>query len=496
MNIFFKIALCGFLFASCAHRQHGESSEHSHDDAKLQLTAYGERLEVYAEADPFAVGQESDVLAYFSLLENFKPLEKSRVTATLTVGGKRVSLTPEQPVRPGIYRFRITPETEGVGTLAFSLDGDGEITMPDVRVFADRHEAEHAAADDAVAGSDAVPFTKEQSWKVNFATALPDCGDFGQVIKTAARVQSALNDEAVIVAKTAGTILFPAADLAPGKAVAAGQRLFTVAGGGFADNDMGVRFAAAKNDFEKTKTDYERAAELSTAKIVSEKDLQQAKLYYDNAKAVYDNMQRNFSADGQNVKSPITGFIRQLNVSAGQYVEAGHPLATVSKNKSLFLTASLPPKYIPALNSVLTANIRTSDGKTCSLEELNGRLLSFGKSAEGDNFLIPVTFQVENRENFVPGGFVDLYIKTRSNVAAISVPNEAVTEEMGNYFVYVQLTPELFEKREVAVGATDGRRTEITAGLSAKERIVTKGAVLIKLVAASGTTDAHLGHAH
>jgi RND family efflux transporter MFP subunit len=500
IKIFFRIALCGFLFASCAHRQHGDASEHNHDDAELQLTAYGERLEVYAEADPFAVGHESDITAHFTLLENFKPLEKGRVTATLTIGDRRVSQTAEQPVRPGIYRFAVKPETEGVGELVFSLDDDGnrcEIVMPSVRVFADRDEAAHAADDAAIAGSDAITFGKEQSWKVDFATALPDRGDFGQVIKTAARVQSAPNDETVIVARTSGTVLFPVAGIiAPGKAVAAGQKLFAVASGGFADNDMSVRFAAAKNDFDKAKADYDRATELSKTKIVSEKDLQQAKLHHDNARAVYDNLQRNFSAEGQNVTSPISGFVRQLHVSAGQYVEAGDPLATVARNKNLFLTASLPPKHIPAMSNVLTANIRTTDGKTCSLEELNGRLLSCGKSAEGDGFLIPVTFQVENRGNFVPGGFVDLYIKMRSNAAAISVPNEALTEEMGNYFVYVQLTPELFEKREVATGATDGRRTEITAGLSAQERIVTKGAVPVKLVAASGTTDAHPGHTH
>ena len=69
-------------------------------------------------------------------------------------------------------------------------------------------------------------------------------------------------------------------------------------------------------------------------------------------------------------------------------------------------------------------------------------------------------------------------------------------EEMGNYFVYVQQTPELFEKRLVVKGATDGRRTEIKDGLSPGERVVGKGAVLLKLSQSAGSVDVHSGHVH
>jgi RND family efflux transporter MFP subunit len=487
------------MFVSCHSHTHENENGHHHDDAKLQLTAYGNEWEVFAEAAPFATGQESGVLAHFSWLENFKPLTQGSVTATLTINGKSVSQTLEKPTRTGICRFSLTPETEGVGTLVFTLDtekGKSEVTVSDIKVFADKHAAEHAAEDAAIASANAIPFTKEQSWKVNFATAEADYGDFWQVIKTAARVQSAIGDETVIVAKTSGTILFSGDNIALGKAVVAGQKLFSVASDGFADNNMNVRYAEAKNNYDKAKADYDRAEELAKTKIVSEKDLQQAKTDYENAKALYNNLQRNFLSDGQSVTSTMSGFIKNLNVQPGQFVEAGQPLAIVSKNKNLFLTANISPKYISALSNIQTANIRTTDGKTLSLAELNGKLVSYGKSAEGDNFLIPVTLQVENRENFVSGGFVDLFIKTASNAKTFSVPNEALTEEMGNYFVYVQLTPELFEKREVSIGATDGKSTEIKSGLSAAERIITRGAVFVKLVAASGNVDAESGHVH
>ncbi|MCK7461958.1 MAG: hypothetical protein MZU84_07820 [Sphingobacterium sp.] len=58
------------------------------------------------------------------------------------------------------------------------------------------------------------------------------------------------------------------------------------------------------------------------------------------------------------------------------------------------------------------------------------------------------------------------------------------------------MTPELFEKREVLPGVTDGIRTEILKGIFENERIVTQGAVFIKLAQSTGTLDAHSGHVH
>lgn len=89
-----------------------------------------------------------------------------------------------------------------------------------------------------------------------------------------------------------------------------------------------------------------------------------------------------------------------------------------------------------------------------------------------------------------------MYLKTTANTQALTIPNEALMEEQGNYFVYVQINPELFEKREVFPGATDGLRTELIKGISMNDRIVTRGATLVKLSQASGALDAHSGHVH
>jgi RND family efflux transporter MFP subunit len=371
----------------------------------------------------------------------------------------------------------------------------------------EKHENEDEEIAGKIENPDAVVFTKEQQAKIDFATAEARREPFGQVIRTTAQIQPSQGDERMIVAKTSGTAFFNT-NITEGKAVSAGQTLFGIDGSATADNNLAVRYAGAESEYNRAKAEYNRKMELAKDNIVSQSDLLKAKTEYANAEITYNNLKSNFSAGRQNISSPIDGYVTRVLVGNGQFVEAGQPVLVISQNRDLFLKAELQSKYFDLLGNITSANIRLlNSNRTYSLEELGGRLLSYGRTADINNPLIPVIFQVNNvgAENFpplLPGNFVEMFIKTQTNAQAITIPNEAIIEEMGNNFVFVQLTPELFEKRPVKTGVTDGIRTEIIVRaedfppLQAGERVVSKGTILVKLAQASGALDAHAGHAH
>ncbi len=340
-------------------------------------------------------------------------------------------------------------------------------------------------------------FTHEQAGKIDFATALPVKQNFGQVIKTTAQIQSSQDDENIISARTSGIVMMEGNSIVEGKNVSGGQYLFSISGAGMADNNANVRFIEAQANYLKAKEDYERAQDLVKEKIVSDKDFLQIKSTYETSKAVYDNLHKNFSANGQRVASPGNGYIKQLFVSNGQFVSEGQALLRISKNKTLILKADVQSKYVSILPFISSANIRSTDKKmTYSLEDMNGKLLSFGKSLSNDNYMIPVSFQIDNKAGFIPGSFVEIFIRTKSEKQVLTIPNDALTEEQGVFFVYVQLAPEHFEKREVKTGVTDGICTEIISGISDSDEVVIKGAISVKLAQASGVLDPHAGHVH
>jgi len=502
-------AILAMAMASCNHTsktqaatdKHGpEDAAHEHEEVKFQYTAYSSDFELFAEADAFVAGETANVLSHFSKLPGFKALEAGKISVILTVNGKEIRQTLDQPTRKGIYSFDIRPETAGAGTLKFEIaneSGNFEVLVPEVTVFTSDKEASEAAKSVVVSKTNTTVFSKEQSWKIDFATAYPISKPFGQVIKTTALIESSVGDELFVSAKTNGIVMLTSNSLMEGAEVNTGQNLFTIRTSDLADNSLSVKYAEAASNFEKANSDYERAKELAKDKIVSEKDLMAYKNQYENAKAVYDNLNKNFSALGQKGTSPMSGYIKQVFAKNGAYVEAGQALFTVAQNKTLVLKANVPQKYASVLGSVSSANIRTlNDNQSYTFEELNGRILSYGKAANSDNYLIPLNIQIDNKGSFIAGSFVEVYLKALTNTQAIVVPNTALLEEQGNYFVWVQVNPELFEKREVMIGKTDGIDTEIVSGITTNERIVSRGAMLIKLAQATGTLDAHSGHVH
>ena len=77
----------------------------------------------------------------------------------------------------------------------------------------------------------------------------------------------------------------------------------------------------------------------------------------------------------------------------------------------------------------------------------------------------------------------------------LSVPHTALTEEQGIYFVYVQLDEECYARREVKLGADNGREVALLSGIHPGERVVMQGAYHVRLASVSKAIPGH-SHEH
>ena len=523
---------------------HEDGHDHGHEgEGHLLLTAYSDGLEFFAETGTFVAGQEVSVLLHVTELQDFKPYVGEDVSVCLVPKGESAGdncgncshghgteAEPEiegegeghthqheghsheghshqhedeghthqhegKTEVQGIYRFCVRAEAEGEANLVFSADGQ-RASIP-VRVFGSASEASEYAESLEVRSSNGAVFPKEKSWSVDFATEEAVLEPFGQVIRATSRVQPSQEEVFTVSALTDGVVSIGAKALVEGREVRKGETLCIVKGSGTADENLATKYARAEADYNFARNEYERKKALASDRIVSESELRQAEAAFEIAKAVFENLKGNFDASGQSAKSPIEGFVTSVTVSNGQFVRAGDPIATVSRSRSLLVVAEIQPRYSACLKDICGATFKDMDsGRIWTLDELGGKVVSYGKSVSSDSPLIPVTFSVPNKGGFIPGSFLQTRIITRSDTPAITLPTTSLIEEQGNYFVYRQLTPEYFEKTPVTIGASDGLRTEIRSGLSAGERVVSKGAMFVKLAQASGALDPHAGHNH
>ena len=252
----------------------------------------------------------------------------------------------------------------------------------------------------------------------------------------------------------------------------------------------------AKVAYEKAKEEYERAEKLVGSQIVSQKEFAALREAYQNARLAYEALLPSKSGKGVAVKAPIGGFVKNCLVKEGDYVTVGQPLMTVTQMRRLVLKADVSERYYAQLPRIVSANFKTPyNNKVYCLENLGGKVLSFGKSSGDTSYYVPVTFEFDNRGDMVPGAFVEVFLLSGERQGVISLPESALTEEQGLYFVYLKLDDECYKKQEVQLGTSNGERVEILSGLKDGDTVVTRGAIHVKLAAASNAIPAH-SHNH
>lgn len=350
------------------------------------------------------------------------------------------------------------------------------------------HEAEGEAKEAHAAHADEIVLTPEKAQAAGVQVEEVQPAAFRSVIPTSGQVLAAQGDEATVVAAVSGVVNFTRS-LIEGTQVSAGMALLTVSSQHIQEGDPVKR---ARIAYETAKSEYERAAKLVDKQIVSQKDFNQLKENYENVRIAYEALSPSKDGKGVAVKSPIGGYVKSCLVKEGDYVTVGQPLLTVTQTRRLQLKAEVSERYYAGLKSIVSANFTTTyDDKVYRLDDLKGRLLSYGKSSGDASYYIPVTFEFDNRGDVIPGSFVEVYLLSEERQGVIGLPVSAITEEQGLNFVYLQVDAECYKKQEVKLGMNDGCRVEVLSGLKGGEKVVTVGAMHVKLAAAGNTIPGH-----
>lgn len=346
------------------------------------------------------------------------------------------------------------------------------------------HDHEHASSN---GNSEEIMLSANEAMRFGVYSQMVKPQDFSEVIKVSGQVLSAPDDQSIVIAPSSGILTF-ASGVVEGKKVAIGNTIASVSARGISGGDANE---ASRIAYESAKAEYERVKPLHDDGIISTKDYNAIKQAYEQAKAAHTG-----NVSGSTTSVVSNGVITKLLVKQGEYVSVGQPIAVISGNTRLTLRADMPEKYYNFLPLISTANIRPAYSENViSLSNLNGKLVSSSATSSQPGY-IPVYFTFDNDGSVIPGTFAEVYLigSTRKNV--IVLPVDAVTEQQGKYYVYVKLDDECYEKRLVTLGSTDGQNYEIKSGLTRKDEVVSRGAIIVKLAEASGTIPAGHSHSH
>jgi len=351
------------------------------------------------------------------------------------------------------------------------------------------HEHEHEGMEEHDLHAGEIVFHEEQARAAGLEVITVSPSSFTEVIHVSGQIRPTPDNEATVVSASAGVVDFAGKYLTEGMSVKSGTPLVTVSAKNMVNGDPSV---AAEVEYESALREYERAKSLVADRLISQEEFEQIRLRYEKAKNARPSA---VTSSGVTVSSPIDGYVKKVYIKKGDYVDVGQPVVVVSRDKRLQLRAEVSEKYADRLPTLTGANFKPSYGDTLyKLSDLNGRLISYGRSVDDNSFYIPVIFDFDNRGDIIPGSYVEVFLLSLPLMDVIAVPVSALTEEQGLHFVYVQLEKEIFKKQEVRVGLSDGERVRILSGLKEGDRVVSKGTYQVKLAATASVIPE--GHSH
>jgi RND family efflux transporter MFP subunit len=172
---------------------------------------------------------------------------------------------------------------------------------------------------------------------------------------------------------------------------------------------------------------------------------------------------------------------------------SGTALFRIVDASNVHVVGQVPETEVSRLKAATGAELEMA-GRTERIPA--GPLVSVGKVLDPVSRTLPITFLLNNASlGFPVGQNVRLYVLLAAASPKPVVPASAIVDDAGRPVVFVQREGETFERRAVTLGPRSGDIIQVLDGVKPGERVVTKGAYLIRLAALSTSVPAH-GHVH
>ena len=477
----------------------------------LTVTRWTAKTELFAEYPPLAVGETSRFAIHLTRLDSFKALGEGRVEVHLRGGTAPAEVfRVDAPSRPGIFGVDVKPSHAGKREMVIVLQAaalSDEHPIGSVDVHSNR-DAARAAAKAAGEGARGISFLKEQQWSLDFGTGVVRPQAVRESLQVAGRLEARAGGAADVTAPIDGR-LTRVADVTLGTRVSRGQELARLLPPAASPGDLPQlqrARAEAQSALALATRDRERAERLTAAGAAPGKRLDEARAAEERASAQviaaeaslaqHNAARAGGAADAAGsfvVRAPIDGVIAQRDAATGANVRAGAILFRLVDASQIQVVGQIPEAQAARARLVTAAEVEVP-GQDARIPA--GRLASLGKVLDPQSRTVPITFAFDNRVAALPvGQVVALHLLMNTTAARPVVPAAALVDDAGRPIVFVQLEGETFERRAVTLGPRSGDVVQILSGVKPGERVVTRGAYLVRLASLSTSVPAH-GHVH
>jgi RND family efflux transporter MFP subunit len=328
-------------------------------------------------------------------------------------------------------------------------------------------------------------------------------------LRVAAETLPRTGGEAVVTAPSAGRLVVDRT-FAVGTTIEIGTELASIvppAGPTTDTASLQLAETEAKVSLEQARRDRSRAERLLAAGAAPARRTEEARTVEATAQARLQAAQTRLqqfdstrSGDGKDagikrfaVRAPISGILAESSAVGGTNTEAGKLLFRIIDINSIFVSGIVPESEFSKLRDLSGAEIEMPD---TGQVRLAGRLVAIGRLVDAETRTVPVIYETDNHDHRLAINqtvFLRLFLTPMGKAPV--VPEAAIVDDAGRPVVFVQRGGETFLRRPVKLGMRNHGLVQVLEGVDAGDRVVTKGAYLIRLSTMSSAVPAH-GHVH
>ncbi|MSO22248.1 MAG: efflux RND transporter periplasmic adaptor subunit [Acidobacteria bacterium] len=498
------------LFVGC--KKEALPPQQAHDEPRrLAVTHWTGTTELFMEYSSLLAGQTSRAAIHLTQLGSFKPLTEGKVLVELTAGDEiSETFSTEGPTRPGIFGVNLQPKHAGTYTLVVRLNSARVADVHELGQVTVYRDAAQAASTPEQPEGEGISFLKEQQWTMDFATEAVKERVLRESTTAPGEVRPRPGGEVEVISPVAGRLAVSSSIPVVGARVTKGQVLASVIPRSSSPSDRAALefgVADATSALQLAQKDQDRATRLLASGAIPAKRLDEASANLKSIEArlkaaqarltQLDTTRRSEGDGGEDgqflLRSPLSGVIAESLATPGANVEEGTKLYRIVAIKSVQVVAMVPEAEISSASLIVEGEVELA-GKKETLRLSRPRSVSRVIDPESRTFSI--IFEIPNRDPMLAiGQVVSVRLFTAANTATPTVPVSAVIDDGGRPVVFVQVAGESFARRPVRLGSQEAGYQQLLEGVKSGERVVTRGAYLIRLAALSTQIPAH-GHVH
>lgn len=272
------------------------------------------------------------------------------------------------------------------------------------------------------------------------------------------------DQQAVVVAQITGVVLKINAEEAD--FVRAGQVLAVVETDRYA-----LEVERTNATLKRLQTDFQRKQELFAKKLVSTEDFERVSAEFEAQKAAYELAK--LDLEYTSIRAPISGFISERMVRAGNLVTLHQPVYHITSYDPLLAVLHVPERELRVLSKGLQVSMSVDAWPG---ESFAGEVIRISPVIDTNTGTFRVTTQINDHGQMLkPGlfGRVEILYDLHKDVPVI--PRSAVITEDELSHVFVINEDGNANRRGVQLGFEANGLVEVTEGLAKGETVVTAG---------------------